>query len=595
MVLNNSGKDETPSETARSFDSSDRFAETPNSLSNSDRLAEKISSLNSSEKVAETVHSLSGSELQYPTVTIINSETGEKTVVVKDWTDEEERRLVRRVDFILIPLLFWAFFILQIDRGNISNVYTDINFYNMLELNNTKINIASALFAIGIVSFEIPFNVALQRLSPSVFLSFQILTWSLIATLQCRITNIHSFYATRFLLGAAEAGFIPGGLYYISTWYKKSELGLRHTLYFFGNLTALSVSGLIAAGILKDLPGVGGLYGWQWIFLIEGVIGVGYAIIFFFLLPELTEHPAAFWNRKWLYFDARERSILRRRVIFDDPSKVVSTRRTNLKDVWSTFRNPVPWFHVLISMSSLQTGTALSSYIPLIIRSMGFSVFEANARSSIPRWCTMALLLILTLTSKYFKPRAASILFAFVWKLSSQIAVRELPDTATPTQRFTALCFLVTVNIVGHVLNSAWLSMNIRSPRERSVALAMLIMAANIGGVCGGQILRDNDKPLYKKGFLALIIVDVFSILVLIATFSYYFYKNRKADKLYGKVEPINTKADDSPESLDRGVVYVGFGLKNTAEEEADAHRDKFNLSFKEKYVYIKLYFSLIH
>lgn len=106
MVLNNSGRDETPSETARSFDSSDRFAETPNSLSNSDRLAEKISSINSSEKVAETVHSLSGSELQYPTVTIINSETGEKTVIVKDWTDEEERRLVRRVDFILIPLLF---------------------------------------------------------------------------------------------------------------------------------------------------------------------------------------------------------------------------------------------------------------------------------------------------------------------------------------------------------------------------------------------------------------------------------------------------------------------------------------------------------
>ncbi|KAI0462325.1 hypothetical protein LJB42_004413 [Komagataella kurtzmanii] len=543
-------------------------------------------SLNRSIKdnsVDESVHSLATSAASQETITIVNRETGESTVIVKDWTDEEEQKLVWKVDFIVLPILYFAFFILQLDRGNISNVYTDTHFYSMLDLNNTKINIASALFSIGIVVFEIPFNVVLQRVSPSVFLSAQIFLWSLVATLQTKITNIQGFYATRFILGAMEAGFIPGGLYYLSTWYKKSELGFRHTLYFFGNLTAGALSGLIAAGILKDLPGVNGLYGWQWIFLVEGVTGLGYAVIFFLALPESTTYPAAFWNKKWFYFDERERSILRRRILLDDPSKIVSTRKTSHKDIWSTFKNPVPWLHVLISLSILQTITALGSYLPLIIKSMGFSVFEANARSSIPQWATMVTLVILTYTSKRFKARGFTILLVVVWQLAAQIALRELPASASATQRFAALCFLYAPGMVVHVLNSAWLSANVRSPRERSVALAMLIMAANIGGVCGGQILRDSDKPLYRKGFLSLVIVDAFSLLVVAYTIGFYYSKNKKADKLYGKLK--SKSLDDEEQnnvvnSLDRGVVYVGFGLDESEKEGLAVNILKSNFRF---------------
>ncbi|KAI0460830.1 hypothetical protein LJB42_001565 [Komagataella kurtzmanii] len=527
-------------------------------------------SFHKNDGVVARVHSLSSTDLQYPTLAIINNETGEETVVTKDWTDEEEQRLVRKLDCIVIPILFFAFFLLQLDRGNISNAYTDTSLTNMLQLDNTRINIASALFSSGIVIFEVPFNIALQRLSPSVFLSSQILIWGIIATIQYRMDNLRSFYVLRFVLGAAEAGFIPGGLYYLSTWYKKSELGLRHTFYYFGNLTASALSGLIAAWILDRLPGYGGLEGWQWIFLIEGIASVGYAIVFLLLLPESAQHPAAFWNHRWFYFNERERSILRQRVILDEPSKIISTEKTSYKDVKNTLKNPVLWLHLMITVSSLQTGSALSSYIPLIIESFGFTVFEANAKSSIPKWCSMILMLILTYTSKHFKPKGASILFALLWQLVSQIMLRELPADATPNQRFTALCFLITAGISGHVLNCSWMSMNFRNPRERSIAFAVLIMAANIGGVTGGQILRNNDKPLYRKGFLALIMLDVFSILAVVVAMGFYFYMNRKADQLYGKLSSIDLEGEndnDSNSYLGR-TVHVGFAAGDLEEED---------------------------
>ncbi|KAI0464144.1 hypothetical protein LJB42_001747 [Komagataella kurtzmanii] len=545
-------------------------------------------SLETKEKPIATVNSLHTAEDGVPTLTIINKETGETTVIRKDWTDEEEKKLVLKLDFIVIPLLFFAFFLLQLDRGNIGNAYTDTNLTKMLQLNNYRINIASALFSIGIVVFEIPFNVVLQRVSPSVFLSFQILAWSLVAALQSQVTNLAGFYVTRFLLGSMEAGFIPGGLYYLSTWYKRSELGLRHTFYFYGNFTASAVSGLIAAGILKDLSGVGGLSGWQWIFLLEGVVGIGFSFVFFTFLPDSASHPAAFWNTRWFYFNERERRIMRDRVYVDDPAKSVSTRKTNHRDVWKTVKKPIPWLHFLITVSSMQTTAALSSYIPLIIRSFGYGVFESNARSSIPQWASMVLLLLLSFSSKHIKPRGASVAFVLIWQLASQIALRELPADASATARFTALCFLVTSGAIGHVLNTSWLSVNIKNPRERSVALAMLIMAANIGGICGGQILRDNDKPLYRRAFLSLIILDVVSIAAILFTIGFYYHQNRKLAKLFGKVdiedsrEESAEKESTTAESLHE-TVYVGFNDNGVVDKEEEENA----LVKKPKYRFI--------
>ncbi|GKZ26211.1 hypothetical protein AbraIFM66951_012134 [Aspergillus brasiliensis] len=185
--------------------------------------------------------------------------------IVKDWDDKEEGKLRRKIDIILIPILALAFFGLQIDRGNISAALTS-TITKDLGITTNQVNIGSQLLSAGIVITEIPSNIILQRLGPQVWLSVQLVAWGLVGTFQAFVQSYPAFLATRLLLGLLEGGFIPGALYYLSTWYKRPETSFRTTLFFYGQMFAGATSSLISAGLLK-LDGKCGLAGWRWIFL----------------------------------------------------------------------------------------------------------------------------------------------------------------------------------------------------------------------------------------------------------------------------------------------------------------------------------------
>ncbi len=176
------------------------------------------------------------------------------------------RLLMRsRVDMILLPILGLAFFALQIDRGNISAALTS-TITEDLNITTNQINVGTQLLSAGIVISEIPSNVILQRVGPQRWLSAQLFAWGLVATFQAFVQSYPAYLVTRLLLGLLEGGFIPGALYYLSTWYKRQESSLRITLFFFGQMFSGATSSLISAGLLT-LSGKGGLAGWRWIFL----------------------------------------------------------------------------------------------------------------------------------------------------------------------------------------------------------------------------------------------------------------------------------------------------------------------------------------
>lgn len=164
-----------------------------------------------------------------------------------------------------MPLLVAGFFVLQLDRSNISNALTD-TITDDLGITTDDVNLGSQLMLAGIVIAEIPSNLLLQRLGAPIWLTVQMLIWGLIALTQAWCTNIHSFYATRFLLGVFEGGYIPGGQYMLALFYTRKELALRTAIFYFGNYSAAATGSLIAAGILQ-MGGTHGLSGWQWLFI----------------------------------------------------------------------------------------------------------------------------------------------------------------------------------------------------------------------------------------------------------------------------------------------------------------------------------------
>ena len=164
-----------------------------------------------------------------------------------------------------MPLLACGFFALQLDRSNISNALTS-TITKDLGITRAQVSGGNQLQLAGVIVAVIPANLLLQKVGSAKWLVIQCFCWGMVGTFQAFINNRGSFYATRFLLGVFEAGYIPGSMLVMSLFYKRSEIALRTAIFYFGNYFSAGTGSLIAAGVLQ-LSGKHGLSGWQWLFL----------------------------------------------------------------------------------------------------------------------------------------------------------------------------------------------------------------------------------------------------------------------------------------------------------------------------------------
>lgn len=205
------------------------------------------------------------------------------------------------------------------DRGNIANAITD----SMMEdvgLNQFQFNVGQQLLYLGIVLFEVPSNMILYKVGPGKWLSFQLFLFGLVSTFQAFQTNYAGYLVTRFLLGATESGYIPGGLWTVSTWYTKKETAKRIMVFSIGSQMGQAFAKLIAYGILH-MRGVAGRPGWFWLFTLMGAFTIACGILLGFCLPDSLFRPQSWFLPNYSFFSAREIHVLRTRVLVDDPQK----------------------------------------------------------------------------------------------------------------------------------------------------------------------------------------------------------------------------------------------------------------------------------
>jgi MFS family permease len=152
-------------------------------------------------------------------------------------------------------------FALQLDKGNISYAMMT-TFTKDIGITNDNVNYGQQLMLAGIVLFEIPFNMVLSRIGPAKWLTIQIFGWVAIATCQAAIHNLPGFYATQFLLGAAEAGYLAASLTILASFYTRREMAMRVTLVYCGNYLSAGFCGFIFAGIFH-IPESSSFKSWQ--------------------------------------------------------------------------------------------------------------------------------------------------------------------------------------------------------------------------------------------------------------------------------------------------------------------------------------------
>jgi MFS family permease len=192
-----------------------------------------------------------------------------------------------------------------------------------------EFNVGQQMLSLGIVLFEIPSNMILYRVGPGKWLTLQLFLFGIVSTFQSWQNSYSSFIASRFLLGMTESGFIPGGLWTLSTWYTRQETAKRVMFFYFGNQFGQASSKLLAYGILH-MRGVGGKPGWFWLFTLMGIFTILSGFVFGLFLPDSFKNPHSTFLPKVKIFSEREIHILRTRVQLDDPMKGKKKKKIGL-------------------------------------------------------------------------------------------------------------------------------------------------------------------------------------------------------------------------------------------------------------------------
>lgn len=177
-----------------------------------------------------------------------------------------------------------------------------------LDLGSERYSIALVVFFVSYVFFEIPSNMILTRTRPSLYLPLIMFLWGGVTIGMAFTPSYHALVGLRFVMGILEAGFAPGILMLLSSWYKKEEQSKRFAVYISAAILSGAFGGLLAGSITSGLEGAHGIRGWRWLFVVEGAATMGYALIAAWLLPDF---PATTSSRK---FNEEEKKLAIRRL-----------------------------------------------------------------------------------------------------------------------------------------------------------------------------------------------------------------------------------------------------------------------------------------
>ncbi|SHN62673.1 MFS transporter [Bradyrhizobium erythrophlei] len=284
-------------------------------------------------------------------------------------TQTIERRTIAKVSWRLLPLVAVAYCIAYIDRSNISVAALTMN--KDLGFSAYLYGWGAGIFFFGYFLFEVPSNLILEKIGARIWIARIMITWGIISGLTALVTGPTSFLIIRFLLGAAEAGFFPGMILYLTYWFPAQYRGRVISTLFIAQPVANAIASSGSAAIL-GMDGVLGLRGWQWIFIIEAIPAV---VLGLFILRIMTDRPA---RAAWLADD--ERNWLQTRL--DNETRAIE--RDGHMTWTKALSDPRVLALSVIYLGSVTANYGIVFFMPQIVKGLGLSDMMTGFVSSGP-------------------------------------------------------------------------------------------------------------------------------------------------------------------------------------------------------------------
>lgn len=377
-----------------------------------------------------------------------------------------EARIIRTLTLRLIPFLILLYLVAFIDRSAVG--FAKLHMNADLGISDMAYGFGAGLFFIGYFIFEVPSNLLLERYGARRWFARILITWGAITVCMALVQGAYSFYAMRFLLGAAEAGFFPGVLYYITRWYPVRHRGKVLGFFILSQPIALMVTGPLA-GALLGMNGIAGLAGWQWLFIIIGLPAILLAWPTLKLLPDRPRD--ARWlaeaDRDWLSSELEKDRKEYGQTEHANPLRALTDRRVLLL--------------ALLYLPSTLSTYGLGLWLPTLVHQFGGSDLTTGFISAVPYIFGVIGLLIVPRSSDRLNDRYGHLTVLYIL---GSVGLFLSAWLASPVLQLMALCLtafsLFSVTAIFWVLPGRFLT-----GASAAAGIALINSFGNLGGYIG--------------------------------------------------------------------------------------------------------------
>ncbi|RDW79887.1 MFS general substrate transporter-45 [Coleophoma cylindrospora] len=401
---------------------------------------------------------------------------------------ELEAKLKRKIDLRLLPMIVLMYIMNYLDRNNIAAARL-AGMEKDLKLVGVQYQTSVSILFVGYLLMQVPSNLFLNKIGkPAIYLPCCMIVWGTISAATAACHNYGGLVAIRFMLGFVEAAYFPGCLYYLSCWYTRKELGLRTAILYSGALISGAFSGLIAAGITKNLNGAKGMLAWRWLFIIEGVITIAIAFSAFFVLPNFPR------TTSWLTEEERQLASWRLEEDVGQDDWVDSEHQSFAVGLKLAFTDIKTYVLMVLLFGIVASGT-VTNFFPTVVATLKYNDIQSLLLTVPP----YVLGTITAYANAWHADKTGERYFHITIPLYfAMFAYILAAATTTTAPRYLAMMLMVPGVYTGYVVALAWISNSLpRPPAKRAAALAFINAISNTSSIYASYMYPKTAGPRY--------------------------------------------------------------------------------------------------
>ncbi|KAJ5101396.1 hypothetical protein NUU61_003618 [Penicillium alfredii] len=440
----------------------------------------------------------------------------------EEFTPAEQRKIIHRVDRRLVTMTGLAYCISLMDRTNLS-MAAIAGLVQDLELDkHGRYSIVVLMFFVPYIIFQPPMTIIIRKLGPTIFLSAIIISWAVIMIGTGFAKNFAQLTVLRVLLGVLEAGYFPGCVYLLSCWYTRFDVQKRFSIFYLIGCVASALSGILAFGLMQ-LNGAHGLGGWQWIFILEGVITGAIGLLCFVFLVDFPDRA----HKSWRFLNRKECAFIVRRINQDRNDGDLEA--FSLKKFLKPALDLKIWGFAMIFFCITTVTYAIAYFLPIILREgMGFGVGEAQCLVAPPYVLAGMVMYSTAWVGDRYRTRGPILIGN---ALLCIIGLPMMGFAKGDATRYAGVFLTVAGANANIPACMAYQANNVRGQWTRALSSATLVGFGGLGGIVSSLVFREKDAPGYLPGMYAAIACNILIILVVLALTLWFWFSNRQAEQ----------------------------------------------------------------